>query len=167
VNDEPKQELAYVFRVTERGLFSTYPRVLAEFQGAILYTVEEQFQPGRREQFAPNIDIWSYTTPRVIGLDIALDVTVSELTLGTMQDVYDATEVSVGVELWKQLGAAHHGERDDLWYRLRFHNCKIRIPAPGQFEVRATHLPFNGAISTGQAMPQGEDTQKMRGTDDE
>jgi hypothetical protein len=167
MSDEPKQNLAYALRITEPGIPGENPQVFAEFQGAIFYTITEEFQQGRSERFAPNVDIWTYTTPRLIGLDISIEMLGAQQVTGTPASFYQDTSRFVGVELWKPLNATEPCTGESVQWRLRYHRCTVRVIEPGCFEVRSVPVPETTMIYTGQVLPESDYTPKMRGTNDE
>jgi hypothetical protein len=162
MSDELKQELASVLRITESGIPGANPKVFAEFQGAIFYTITEDFQPGGSERFAPNVDIWTYTNPRLIGLDIDVEMVGALQVTGTSTGFYvDTNSVFVGVELWKPLHNPDCGSDENLWWRSRYHRCTVSVIEPGHFEVRSAPVPGMTMIYTGQVLPESDYTPKI------
>lgn len=168
MSDERETNLASVLRITEPGILGANPKVFAEFQGAIFYTITEEFQPGGSERFAPNVDIWTYINPRLIGLDIDVEMVGALQVTGTSTSFYvDTDSVFVGVELWKPLHNPDCGSDENLWWRSRYHRCTVSVIEPGHFEVRSAQVPGTTMIYTGQVLHEGDYTPKMRGTNDE
>jgi len=167
VSDEPKQHLAYALRITEPGIPGANPKVFAEFQGAIFYTVNEEFTLGRMTYPYPNMDIYDYTSPRLIGLDIAVEMVEAQLVTGTIESFYRDTSSFVGVELWKPLAATEPCTDERVLWRLRYHYCTARVSEPGGFEVRSVPIPETTMIYTGQVLPESDYTPNMRGTNGE
>lgn len=167
MSDELKQKLASVLRITEPGIPGANPEVFAEFQGAIFYTITENFTPGRMEYPYPNMDVYEYTSPRLIGLNIAVEMLGAQQVTGTPESFHATTGGFVGVELWKPLNAAEPCTGESVQWRLRYHRCTVRVLEPGGFEVRSVPVPETTMIYTGQVLAESDYTPKMRGANDE
>jgi hypothetical protein len=167
VSDAQKQETAYALRITEPGIPGANPEVFAEFHGAIFYLITEEFTPGRMDYPYPDMDMYEYTMPRLKALNISVEMLGARQVTGTLKSFHSVTDSFVGVELWKPLGAAEPCTGESVMWRLRYHRCTVRLIEPGCFEVRSVLVPKTTMLYTGQVLPQGEDTPKMRGTNDE
>jgi hypothetical protein len=168
MSDELKTGLASVLRITESGVHETHPRVIAEFHGAILYKIKERFRHGRKEYFAPGFDIWNYTNPRLIGLDIDIDFSVSEQVAGNFESFYQGMPSFVGVELWKHLASFERGCEDDAaWLHARYYYCAVRLTEHGHLQVASVSVPKSEQIYAIRYMEPSNYTPKMRGTNDE
>jgi hypothetical protein len=167
MSDELKQELASVLRITEPGFAETHPRVIAEFQGTVLYTIEEQFSPGKMHYPYPGVDFYETTMPRLGRLNIAIDFSGSEQVTGTPQDFNHDADLFVGVELWKYLAQVEHGCDDDTpWFFSRYHRCAWSVDERGYLQmtsIRTTNSPMYAL----RYMQSDEYTPKMRGSNDE
>jgi len=167
VSDESKQHLAYALRITEPGIPGANPEVFAEFQGAIFYTITEDFTPGRMDYPYPNMDLYEYNSPRLIGLDIAVEMLGARQVTGTPASFYQDTSGFVGVELWKPLNATEPCTGESVMWRLRYHKCIVRVIEQGHFAVQSVPVPETTMIYTGQVLPESDYTPKMRGMNDE
>jgi hypothetical protein len=168
VSEHRETKLADVMRITKPGLSEARPRVLAEFQGAILYTIAEEFQPGRLDYPFPHMDMYEYTPSRLIGLDIDIDFSVSEQVTGDFKSFYRRTDKAVGVELWKSLSHVDHGcEEANAWAFARYHHSFITLGEPGHLTADAVSAPETNMVYALGYVTEDEYTPKMRGTNDE
>jgi hypothetical protein len=167
VSDEPKQELASVLRITEPGIPGANPKVFAEFQGAIFYTITENFTPGRMDYPYPNVDMYEYTSPRLIGLDIDVQMVMPEQVTGTAESFCGGTSSFVGAELWKPIHTSSHEGDENKWWQIRYHHCTVDAVERGDLSVYVTTVPGTTMMYTGQVLSESGYTPKMRGTNDE
>jgi hypothetical protein len=167
MSDELKHELASVLRITEPGIPGANHEVFAEIQGVIFYTITEDFTIGRMDYPYPNMDMYEYTGPRLIGLDINVEMIGARQVMGTASSLFAHMTRFVGVELWKPLNTPTHEGDESKWWKLRYHRCTARVTESGGMFIYSAPVPETTMIYTGQVLPEGDYTPKMRGTNDE
>lgn len=121
---------AHMVSVTTPGLPAENTVVLDPFSGLFEYRTEQVFTPVERSQYAPNVDIWEYSTPRVMRVEVELEALVSAPTFRINPGLY------FGLELWSEMHDATAGTT--VWGVLRLHRCKLRGFEFGVWHLEAT-----------------------------
>jgi hypothetical protein len=174
--DQPVKQYVPVLRVTEPGIPGAWPQVLAEWHGAIGHTVTQEFEPIPGPYRYPGTDIYEFTSPRVTGLDIALDFSNARMTSGAAHSVFghpNSLEATfVGIELWsrmKPVDLLHPGDPDpqsDTWLLIRYHRCTARWEDPTSVAAHADRVPVAGLIYTAEVLTQGDYLPTLKRDDD-
>lgn len=121
---------AHMVSVTTPGLPDENTVVLNPYAGFFEYQSEQVFTPSEGHQVAPGVDIWEYTTPRVIRVDVTLEALVSLPSFTINTGLY------FGLELWSEMhdlsaGSTARGV-------CRFHRCKLESFEFGVWHLTAT-----------------------------
>lgn len=121
---------AHMVSVTTPGLPDENTIVRESYSGLFEYRSDQMFTPSEGRQVAQGVDVWEYTTPRVIRVDVELEALVSAPTFIINPGLY------FGLELWSEMHDLSEGTT--AWGVCRFHRCTLESFEFGVWHLRAT-----------------------------